>query len=307
MIHAIVRLFTPRITLRTILEQHYAGYSRVAPQTMRRYRCELGRWERVVGDLPVRRISPEHFTLFRDVCVERGLSHSSTEGSVKVVKLLLRYAKDRGWVNALPVFGKSLRIPEPEVLPATMKELSALYEGAQIAERIGKGIVPPCDAFRAFLVLEYWTGIRGQNLISDLAWEHVTQDCIRFQQSKTSKRHIFPLHPIVSHHLGMVHGMDERFVLGLRSLQHVNYQLRRVCDHVGIRNLTSNHIREACFTSWMIADETAGKVIHGCGLPTVLQRHYIGRLQLLQSAAERFEWPAAMAGPLNNAYQLRAV
>lgn len=305
MLKSIYRLFTSQITLRTILEQHYESYSRIKLATFRRYRCELGRWERVIGDLPARAIETEHFARFRDACEEQGLSNSSTEGSIKVVKILLRYAKDRGWIDALPIFGKALPIEEPEVEPATLKELSLLFEGADVAERIGKGIVPPRDAFRAFLILEYWTGIRGQNLVADLGWEHVRPDCIRFQQSKTSKRHIFPLHPIVTHALSLSHGMDDTHVLGLSSLQAVNNQLKRVCEHVGVRKMTSNHIREACFTQWTIADETAGKIVHGCGLPKVMQRHYLGRLQLLQAAGDQFAWPSAMLQAVGESAALR--
>lgn len=305
MIKSIFRMFAPKITLREILETHYQGYSRVSLATFRRYRCELGRWERICGDLPVNRIEPEHFVQFRDTCTAEGLAPSSIEGSVKVVKILLRYAKDRGWLTSLPVWGKPLPIEEPDVSPATLSELSKLYDASDVAERIGKRLVPPSDAMRAFLVLEYWTGIRGQNLVADLAWEDVKTDCIRFRQSKTGKKHIFPMHPIVTRHLELIHGMDDDRVFGLRSLQHVNWQLKRVCEAAGVRKLTTNHIREACFTQWTLADETAGKIVHGCGLPSVMQRHYLGRLRLLEAASGQFAWPAAMSATVGEQSGLR--
>lgn len=287
-------LGTHSLTLTDLFERHYIAYSRIKTGTIIRYRSELRRWDRIVGPVPIHRLRTEHFIVFRDECSRRGLSNSSTEGSIKIVKSLLRYAKDRGWIKSLPIFGKPLPIEEPEPEPATLDELSRLYEAATACGYPGKGLVSPTAWMRAFLVLEYWTGIRGQNLCWDFGWRHVREDSIRFRQSKTGKRHTFPLHPIVTAHLRLVYGMDERRVFAVRSLQRVNTELSRLCEAAGVRRMTTNNIREACFTQWTIAGETAGKLVHGCGLPRVLRRHYLGRLQVLEEAMPRFRWPEVM-------------
>ena len=276
--------------LREILDEHYIPYSRIGTRTVARYRCELGRWEKLVGDLPIERIAESHFLRFRQQCQLCGLANSSTEGSVKVVKLLLKFARDRGWITRLPIFGRPLPIEEPEPEPATLDELGRLYTAAESAVFPGRGTISPCDWMRAFVVLEYWTGLRGQDLIWQFEWRHIREDCIKFRASKTGKRHVFPLHPTVMRHLSLVHGSHETRVLGVRSLNRVNDQLARMSAAAGIRKLTTTHIREACFTQWTLADETSGKLIHGCGIPRVLRRHYLGRLQILQASAERVRW-----------------
>lgn len=290
MFSLIQSLCTSTPTLTETLEQHYLPYARVAPATVDRYRCELRRWIRFVGDMQLHRVTEEHFAAFRNACLARRLSNSSTEGSVKIVKALLRFAKDRGWIKSLPIFGKPLPLEEPEPEPATIEELSRLYRAADVARFPARGSVSPAAWMRAFIALEYWTGIRGQDLISRFAWQHVREDHIRFRASKTAKRHTFPLCDVVVQHLRLVHGMDERHVFDTQSLQRVNAELERMCDSAGIRKLTTGHIREACFTQWTLAGETAGKLVHGCGLPRVFRRHYLGRLQILNDAAERFAW-----------------
>lgn len=250
---------------------HYEAHARLRPGSVRRYRSEL----------------------------TRGLKPDTIESTVKIVKAVLRYCRDRGWINRLPVWGKPLPSEPPEPDPAKLEELAALYSVRQHAKLFGSGLRSPADGFSAWLSLGLWTGLRLMDLSWNLERRHVLWDrgCVRFRASKTSKVHLFPISGPVEFHLRLAEqGAGDR-LFGIRNGQQVERELTRLCEIAGIRRLTPQNIRQASVTEWDALG--VGHLIHGCGLrdgekvPRVM-RHYLGVLRRLEAVADQFPWPDAM-------------
>ncbi|MCA9111509.1 MAG: hypothetical protein KDA52_16270, partial [Planctomycetaceae bacterium] len=280
-----------RMTVYEVLLQHYIQFTNVRPQTAKRYKCEVRRWERLAGSPKLFEINADHFLRFREAALAEDLKPSSLEGSLKIVKAVLRFAKDSGWIDSLPRWGKPLTIETPPADPATLDEIEALYRIADNAFRPARGSVSPADWWRAFLCLELWTGLRVSDAIMRFSWENVEADKIMFRASKTGRMHIFPRCPIVDAHLKLVADWDPDLVVGNpgpRMVTTVRDEMKWLCGQAGIRELTPKALREACVTNWLIAGESAGRIIHGTGL-TIAERHYAGRLQILTEASQRFQ------------------
>ncbi len=285
-----------RMTCYEVLMEHYSKFATITPVTLRRYACEIRRWERLTGSPKLYEISQEHFWTFRQAALNEGLLPSSIEGSTKVAKIILRFAKDSGWIKSLPNFGKPLRVDSPPADPATLDEIEALYRIADHASRPASGDVSPADWWRTFLVLELWTGLRIGDMLFNLKWENVEADRIMFRANKTSRLHIFPRCPVVDAHLRLVEDWHDTLVIGTirqSTAQQVRDEMRFLCEEAGLRTITPHQLRDACVTNWLIAGESAGRIIHGAGL-TIAERHYAGKLQLLTEASTRFRWPPSM-------------
>lgn len=93
-----------QLTLREILEQHYIPAVSLGKPTIHQYRSDLRRWDRIVGSHPVGRIREAHFRQFRRQCIDNGFSIDTMRNSQWLVRSLLIFAHDRGWIRSLPVW-----------------------------------------------------------------------------------------------------------------------------------------------------------------------------------------------------------
>lgn len=300
-----------RLSVVSVYHDSYEAHARLRPGSVKRYRCELNRWQRHVGDLAISSIETEHFELFRSACLRAGLKPDTIESTVKIVKAVLRYCRDRGWINRLPVFGKPLPSDPPEPEPVTTAEFNALMRAANHSTLFGSGLRSPAVGFQSWLAIGYWTGLRLMDLSCNLAPKHLrwADGCIKFRASKTGARHVFPITPIVEYHLRRAEtGATPDSLFGVRAGHLVDRELARLCLRAGIRKITAKHIRQASVTEW---DRLGcGHLVHGCGLshgekvPRVM-RHYLGVLRRLNAVADRFEWPEEMLPPAGEQLTLR--
>lgn len=282
-----------RQTVPQVFESHYRAHARLKPLSERRYRCELSRWERFCGAVAIRNLVPETFAAFRNAGLAAGLKPESIESTIKVVKAIVRFCRDRGWISALPIWGKPLPGDFPEPNPATLAEIEAVYLQARHATLMGRGGVSPHAAMQAWLAIGLWTGLRLSDLSQRLSWSHVRWDqgCIRFKASKTSRPHVFPISTPVERHLKLLEPNGHESLFGVRTVYRIDVELGRLCEAAGVRRLTAQNIRQASVTQWDALG--VGPLVHGCGLPKVMN-HYLGVLQRLNQVADRFPWPAAM-------------
>lgn len=281
--------------LSTLFESRYKVDARLRPASIRRYRSELNRLDRLLGPVPIPDFRVNHFDNFRNAALEAGLQPETIESSIKVAKAILRYARDRGIIKAIPLFGKPLRITAPEPEPATHDEIEALWSVFKLANYPGRGRLSPCDWWKAWSTIDFFTALRIEDSMR-LAKEHVRSDHIRFQASKTSAVHLFPLVSPVSDWTEELFKSDSPLLFGRHRQNGLRDEMARLCELAAIRRLTPKCFRQAGITAWVKADETAGKLVHGCGLPGVLH-HYIGVVDVLRSALDRFVWPACMLHP----------
>ncbi len=283
-----------KLCVESLFRDHYADYARLAHSSVRRYRCELRRWTRLMGTVRILDLQTEHFIKFRDRCLEIGLQPETIEGTIKVIKAILRYAKDRGWIVGLPVFGKPLKMPHPEPDPATAEEINTLWNVLKYAEFPARGRLSPCNWWECWLTLDWFTALRLEDSMR-LAREHLRpmENAIRFQASKTSLVHWFPVCHPVNYRLDQLTATEQPLLLGRHSQHRLRAELERLCAAAGIRRLTPRSFRQSGVTAWKIAGRTAGDLIHGTGLPKVLES-YVGVLEILREALPRLKWPEEM-------------
>lgn len=283
-----------RMTLLELLPI-YIERVQLGDASLRRYRCELRRWEKVVGIVPIEAITIATFDLFRQRCQQDGLRNGTIESTVKIAKAVLKFCRDRGWLSKLPYFGKPLPVASPSPEPITVAELDAMYRACEVATMNGRGSLSPREWWQAWLVIGYWTGLRVTDLTTHLDWKHILADRIQFQASKTGSQHIYPLcEPVLRALDTMRKAPVDGAIFGGKFFWHERHQLKLICKAAGVRQtIGPKNLRQASVTSWLTADHTAGTLIHGCGLPGVLH-HYVGVLRTLSEAAPKFPWPQSM-------------
>lgn len=282
-----------KLTLLQVLDAHYAVYANLTKGSMRRYRCELNRLQRIVGPVPISGFDIETFTTFRTKCVASGLSNDSTEGSIKIAKAVLRYCKDRGWIGSLPHFGRSLRIAPPDPHPATVEEIEALWESARTAVYPGRGIISPCTWWRCWLTLDWYTGLRIEDSLH-LAASHIHADRIEYVAAKTGTIHRWPMCDPVRRAVSQLMANDLPTLFGRFPQNKLREVMTSMCEHAGIRRLTCKNVRQGCVQNWMKVDPTAGAYVHGCGLTHQVLGHYTGVLDILNEHLPKLQWPRQM-------------
>lgn len=287
-------LFRPqqsKLCMEALFDAHYQPVANLARRSEKRYRSEVRRWDRLTGSPQIGRIQTEHFAMFRRGCQLDGLTHCSIEGTVKIVRSMLRYAARRKWIRDPPDTGRPLRIEAPEPLPATNQELNALWHAMTSATYPQHGTMPPETWWRDWTTVDWFTALRLDDSLH-LAAEHVrfSQGIIRFKASKTAKTHTYPLTEPITSVLEELVRYGQPTFFGSPEQNKLRRELARLCEIAGIRKLTPKQIRQFGITSWLSAGEAAGKLVHGTGLPRVLN-HYIGVAEVLKEALPRLEWP----------------
>ena len=89
-----------------------------------------------------------------------------------------------------------------------------------------------------------------------------------------------------------------------RSPHLVTREVAAICEAAHIRRLTPKCLRQYAVTAWSMADARAGELIHGVGVPRVLN-HYLDRLAILRAVAEDVELPPTLLdGPVRRQGEL---
>lgn len=293
-----------RITALTVLHDLYPKWAPdIAPRTVKRYRHELARWKRLTGDPPLGDISTETYQRFRNASADIGHAAASTESTLRIVRQMMRCALAYGVIRMLPDRGRPRRIPSPEPHPPSIEEVDAFIRHCHVARWPRLHVSPP-TFWRAWAAVEIWTGLRRNDALWGLRWDHVRyqESAIHFRASKTGKSHAFPLvEPIVRQlrNLKPPYGTEGiALVFGpSRSPHLVTREVAAICEAAHIRRLTPKCLRQYAVTSWTMVDARAGELIHGVGIPRVLS-HYLDRLAILRSVCEDIPLPSSLlTGP----------
>jgi integrase len=233
------------------------------------------RFEKLTGITEPERISTAVLTAFRQTCLAIGLSNVTTEKTVTDVMTVVRHA-----TGTRIECGRRLRQIRPTPSPFTPDEVDAVFRAAE-SERL-----------RRWIVLAYWTGLRLCDSVR-LYWTlRGPCEVIRFTAQKTGTHHVFPvrtwLHAFmkpVEPHTGYC---TEWFAKLIRT------ELAESCERAGVKPKTPKNLRQASITEWSMANATAGRLIHGCGLGVM--SNYLDPLMVLESAAPRVRLPACFGG-----------
>lgn len=296
-----------RLTASGVYETLYKSWATdLAPRTERRYRYEITRWTKLTGDPPITEITTATYQEFRSKSAQKGHAAESTESTLRFIRQILRCAKAHGAITVMPDRGRPRRIKAPEPHPPSLDELNRFIRALHVSQW-PRTHVPPATFWRSFVCIDLWTGMRREDAFWRFAWEHVRDDRIEFRAGKTGKSHAWPLTPLVERHLQMIRPTFQappgRLVFNPgKSTHSLQRELERICDAAEIRPLTIKSFRQAAVTLWSQANPRAGEILHGVGMPRVLQ-HYLDQFAILRSVADQVQMPSALEDPPENRRQ----
>jgi integrase len=293
------------MNLKEAHDEYYELWSPDASEkTLERHRYDIKRWRKLMGDLDVTEIRTHEFARYRKLA-KASQAANTVNTTCRTVSQILRCCAQQGVIEQAPDPGRQLNVAGPEPHVPTVAELDRLYRATHLAAW-PRSHVRPWEWWRCLMVVGIWTGLRLQDLLWGLAWQHIDfeERSITFRASKTrryKKLHTFPIVPIVERHLRAMippgpHCPSSRRVFGpSQCTDLIRRELRRFSADAGIDpSVTMQTFRRASITLWSRADHTAGQLVHGTGLPKVML-HYLHVGEILRSASERFPWPPVMA------------
>lgn len=283
-------MFSRRIHLRALAELYVRDNPHLSPGYRRRIRYVLNRWERATGDPPVKKICETHgYELRRSF---DGHSPRTVNAYWIVVRTLLRYAQRRGMLDkipSIPPIKTCALAPKPT---PTVEEIGRMYAVAPEVDLTWPRDECPFRFWRRWLTANYLTGLRLGDMLR-LSPGDIQGEWLKIKAGKTSRAQLFPLCPLLRSALNVP---SERVFVCSKSPHLIRRELAKLSAAVGASiKVTPQSIRRLSITQWSLADETAGKIIHGSGLGVL--RHYIQVEQVLREARKRLAVPKSFSKP----------
>lgn len=257
-----------------------------------RHAWDLRRFYALIGDKEIDEVTTVDFQRFRILSKAAGHSAATTETTLRTVRQTLNACAEMGKLQTLPFKGRPRKIKKRRPRPATIEELGKFHY-ATIAATWPRHTAwgKPRDYWRGWGSIAYWTGLRLHDLTWRLSMEHVFRDSIEITAEKTGIEHVFPMTDNVRRVLDKYQGDDSQPLFQVcESPNMVRKHLRAICEAAEIRKLIPRNFRQACITQWTKVGGRAGDLIHGCGMPAILES-YIDPLEILAEVAPKVAWP----------------
>lgn len=276
-----------QLTIRQAYDLLYQRWSPDLGDASRlRYSYDLARWELLTVDPFIADITTGHYQEFRLSSTYAGHSASTTETTLRTVRQTLRACHAFGLISSLPDAGRPRVVERPKPRPPVADEMGRLLRACRQAPWPGP------TWWRAWLLTAYWTGLRLTDLTWRFGWEHVDfcEQAINFEAGKTKIQHRFPLHPALEAAWKPFRKRPLLFAVS-RNPSRIRQSLLAIARSAGIsRKLTTKSLRQAAITAWGMAHPECGRIVHGVGIPRVLQS-YQDDLQILRQHMHKFPWP----------------
>ena len=256
----------------------------------RRLRYSVNRWERLVG--PFAEATTDGFQSLRQAGLAIGLSPHSIEQTASDVALLTGLSKG----TPLP-----LPLPSPDV--PTVEQVGAIYSAVSVAQWPVERSWLKCstkDYWQAWLVVAGFCGFRLRDL------RGLTMDCFRARRltaSKTRKVHPTPTAGFLHRHLRALGSTGPLF--GTLPEKQLRRELARIAAAAGVPYVSPHGFRRFAITQWSLANDLAGRIIHGEGLSKVMA-HYVQPVAVLDRWSPYVEIPPAWMSPKERADAIRA-
>lgn len=294
-------------TLRRIFEDDYAPSHLLAPRTLSGVRQHLSQWERITGDPQILEIDRHTLNRFRNQALAEGKADSTVRGWLLSVMSILNFAAEPSahQPDALGLIASApfVRKPRPRSQPkpaATLAQVAACYRSAEAASWPRIPGVSPGQFWRTWLVVSYNTGLRRNDILFRLEWEHFEfeSDTLRFMARKTGKVHVLPVAGALRVHLERMptarHGRFESdsrvFPVG-RSLKQVRRELDVIAKAAGVAKITPQMIRCLSAIQYEIAHPGAGALLTGHAVTRVTWANYVPVPEVLREASKKLPQP----------------
>lgn len=269
----------------------------------------MKRWVWVTGDPPLREITPERLSLFRDFLLRLGQRPATTGTYLRLINSVLGMAGPAGprRRDAVGILERIPWVAPPPADPPMPKIVSLRYLGDcyQQADRMREPTIPnvaAADWWRALLVVAYNTGLRHRSLFAML-WEHVDVEGRRLKLPpsavKTRKWLILPLNQTSLEHLERIRGArrPEDFVFPWPYHNRTFWlRFRQLQSWAGIpeaKQFGLHTIRRTLATQLAAVSIDAARMALGHAADTMTLQHYIDVTPALTVAINGLEQPKA--------------
>lgn len=304
------------------LPEFYASHVRpccLPPDASPGYQAQiiiaLGRWQQIIGDVPIREVTAQHVAHFRDTLgQQRGwlterLSPTTVNNKLRIIRYVLRNAGPPGprYEGAADVLDRVpwVRPPRNRERPIrvlTDEELSALHDAADRMDRPEIDGVAAADWWRALLVFAFYTGLR-RGTIFGLEWTDLDEArkvmTIPGDRMKAGRDHVVPVNAIVLDHLNTIKG-NGRLLFAWPYSANSGYfgrLFRRLWAVAGLppeKGAGLHYFRKTLATRLaQHASLGAAKLAPGHAADDVTRRHYVQAVGPVAEALNRIPAPAA--------------
>jgi integrase len=157
----------------------------------RRYQQIIGSFLTHVGvkaDRLLREITSNDIRSWRDALRAKGLSVTTTNGSLKILRMPFKAAHDNGLIDLNPLTKTSVKLLKDETRMA--KDIFAAEQIAMLLK------AAPSEDWQGAILCGYFTGLRLKD-VCDLTWSSVdlVEQIITIETRKTRKTVTLPIHP----------------------------------------------------------------------------------------------------------------
>lgn len=293
-------------------------------RTVESYCSTLNVWGRLIGeDVIIGHVTNDTLAAFRDKCLALQLSPATFNRHRRSLRAIFRRLGPQEYRNPAGL-GLIQRIPYVKPLPtqhrfpriASFSELERLYEACATATTPGGAEIPPCDFWRAFLVLGFNLLPRCSDLLAlQTANVDFPKKQISFVAEKTGRRHVLPMNAVVLAHVRRIFPTGEFLLSGadwiLSSMRTRFYPQWYALQYVAdISPRFGPHcLRKTGASFYHSVQPGIADWICGHSMSDVTGRYYLNPLEAgtLQATAERLPQPEAFKRILDDPAQHRNI
>ncbi len=164
-----------------------------------------------------------------------------------------------------------------------------MYEAAGSAGLTWPRFERPATFWRRWTVVSYFTGLRLADMMKHFTTECISDDAIVLSAQKTGKTLAVPNCRVLKYHLA--HVPPGRVFPVSKSPHLVRRELRKLSNTAESSvKVTPHALRRLAITEWSSASESAGRIVHGCGVSGIMAS-YLHVLRPLQKARPHLTVP----------------
>jgi len=302
-------------TLTSFFETWYAPIRMhdAIPQSVEMYRYSLRRWRLITGDPPLKEITVETLSHFRDALERMPGQKPGSRSAVATVRrhlthiqCILNKAAKPGWrnrdaagvIDTAPWIRKPrLEYKEPQVV--SIAHLEATYRAAATMTLPKIPGVEPADWWRCLLVVTYNLALRRRTLF-ELTWDAVDFEkrilVVPPASMKAHRLHVTHLNPTAIDHLARIR-TDRKFVFAWsQAIRQFHVTFHKLQDAAGIppeSHFGLHGLRRTSATLLWQQSPEAAMLSLGHSTMQVTQDHYVNQMRVIAPALEKLPQPEA--------------
>lgn len=292
-------MISPSLTLRTFAHHcYFPSHPHLADASRLSIKYALNRWEEATENPVVQAITAADLYAIVQSC--SALSPHTARGYLSWIKVLIRHAHDLELIDKLPKFPRVRCRTKLKPTP-TMEDAGRMFAVAHEAGLSWPTFEPPAQFWRRWIVVSYFTGLRLADMMFNLTSDCVKPDALIHEAQKTGKLLAVPLCPILAGAVTYASATavpsgatiadpaecaaSAKRIFPVSNSPHlIRRELRKLSEaaETSVR-VTPHGLRRLSITEWSAASETAGRLIHGCGVSGVMAS-YLNVLRPLERA-----------------------